>query len=139
MSPNFERDVKQVLVVRKDLNMRKGKIAAQCAHASMKILLDQMLVIHGGGRSTLQLTVHDHDPFCQWLLDDVFKKVCVYVKSEEELLHLMKQAEDLAFPCALIEDMGLTEFKGKKTKTVLAIGPFWSDELDELTGHLPLL
>ena len=35
-------DIKQVIVVRKDLNMRKGKIATQVAHASMKVLLDVM-------------------------------------------------------------------------------------------------
>ena len=36
--------IKQVIIVRKDLNMRKGKIAAQVAHAAMKVILDKMVV-----------------------------------------------------------------------------------------------
>ena len=34
--------IKQIIVVRKDLNMRKGKIASQCAHASMKVFFDRL-------------------------------------------------------------------------------------------------
>ena len=34
-------NVKQVIVLRKDLNMRKGKMVAQGAHASMKVFFDR--------------------------------------------------------------------------------------------------
>ena len=49
------------------------------------------------------------------------------------------QAKQDGIPCALIEDEGLTEFNGVKTKTCIAIGPWYADEIDQITGHLKLL
>ena len=37
-------NVKQVIVVRSDLKMNKGKIAGQVAHASLAIILDRMKI-----------------------------------------------------------------------------------------------
>lgn len=65
-------------------------------------------------------------------------KVCVYVKTEEELLSLWAKVQASGLPCALIQDAGLTEFGGEKTYTAIGIGPAYDSELKPLTGHLPL-
>ncbi|QJX80020.1 aminoacyl-tRNA hydrolase [Priestia megaterium] len=49
------------------------------------------------------------------------------------------KAKEKGLPAVLIEDSGLTVFNGVKTKTCLAIGPYNSEEIDEITGHLPLM
>jgi PTH2 family peptidyl-tRNA hydrolase len=144
------REAKQVLVVRKDLKMRKGKVAAQCAHASMKVLLDLATARIPLGR----VPMHEDDPdppqhFRAFLvdrgspleswLDGAFAKICVYVESEEDLDAIHRKAVDAGLLSSLIVDSGRTEFHGVPTKTVVAVGPGWWDEVDEVTGHLPLL
>lgn len=135
--------VKQVLIVRKDLNMRKGKIASQCAHASMKVLLDSGSVNYGeeglGGSRPDYLVIPLNHPALRTWLEGLFTKICVYVNSEEELLALYNKAKEQNILCSLITDAGLTEFNGVPTNTVVAIGPEYSSVLDEITGHLPLL
>jgi len=146
--------IKQVLVVRKDLNMRKGKIAAQCAHASMKVLLDAMkknrvqhfdAVVHGASAEPYEsytdwtLRVDDHTPLDLWL-NGSFAKICVSVNSEAELDDVYAKAQAAGIPCAMIIDSGRTEFHGQPTKTVVAIGPdYGSTKIDLITGGLPLL
>ena len=78
---------KQVIVVRKDLNMRKGKIAAQAAHASLKAILD---LCHKDGDN---LTLHMDDRLKPWITG-LFKKICVSVNSEAELINIYQQALD---------------------------------------------
>lgn len=137
-------NVKQVIVVRKDLNMRMGKVAVQVAHASMKVILDWMEnkdLIMGNGKVVgfeKKLIFLKGSPLEQWL-NGVFKKVCVYVNSEDELIKIYGSAIEKGIMCSLIEDVGLTEFHGIKTKTCVAIGPDYSDRIDEITGNLPLL
>lgn len=122
--------------------MRKGKIAAQCAHASMKVLLDLMgHVTAPRGRGDLyirSLWIDYGSALDKWIIG-CFAKICVYVESEEDLLALEAQAKEADIPHAMIVDSGRTEFHGVPTKTVLAIGPAWVDEIDKITGHLPLL
>lgn len=140
-----KRDAKQVIVIRKDLNMRKGKIASQAAHASMKVLLDRMTVRRTeflGGERVLgaerSLVVPLDGAFESWLSGS-FTKITVSVNSEKELLDLQILAENLGLPTALIRDEGRTEFGGVPTLTALAIGPAWPEDLDPITGNLPLL
>ncbi len=124
---------KQVIVVRKDLNMRKGKIAAQAAHASMAAILNQ--ATNTGNSLVIDLTDQRLEP---WLTGR-FKKICVYVTSEEELLNLHNTAQAAGMISSLILDSGLTEFGGVKTYTTVAIGPDVEDKVNAITGHLPLL
>jgi peptidyl-tRNA hydrolase, PTH2 family len=128
-----ERAVKQVIVMRKDLNMRKGKMIAQGAHASMRVLLD-------AGRATDAVTyqIAMTEPMAQWMTGR-FAKVCVGVTSEGELDEVMAKARAAGLPAAIIVDAGKTEFHGVPTKTCCAIGPAWADEIDAITGHLTLL
>ncbi len=135
---NAPSQAKQVLVVRKDLKMRKGKIAAQCAHASMRVLLQAMRGkgIRGGTRWSLD--VPGGSALETWL-EGAFTKVCVYVESEEALVAVAADAEARGVPFAMITDSGRTEFGGVPTRTVVAVGPDWRARVDEVTGDLPLL
>jgi len=130
--------IKQVIILRTDLNMRKGKMAAQAAHASMKVLLDMSddgIEGHAGGSSiTLML-----DPDATEWLEGAFTKIVLGCGSEAELRGLHEAAKAAGLPTALIEDNGATEFHGVKTPTAVAIGPAVSDRIDTLTKHLKLL
>ncbi len=132
-------EVKQVIIIRRDLNMRTGKIAAQVAHASMKILLDRMLddksLLNHTRRSIM---LRNGSPLQQWL-DGQFTKIVLYVNSKEELLTLKDNAESIKIYTALITDAGKTEFHNKPTITALAIGPDYLEKIDKVTGGLPLL
>ena len=128
----MERTAKQVIVMRKDLGMRKGKMIAQGAHASLKVLLDAGAI--GDDRFTLALA-----PALAAWLGGRFTKVCVSVDSEAALDAVVEKARAAGVPCALIVDAGHTEFHGVPTKTCCAVGPAWTDEVDAITGGLPLL
>jgi len=125
---------KQVLVVRKDLNMRKGKIAAQAAHASLKVFFDNIEYCDHGSMKINNIT-----PEMEEWVNGTFTKVCVSVNSEEELLNVYADVKSQGLPCSLIQDAGLTEFGGVPTYTVVAVGPALSEEVDKITGGLKLL
>ena len=125
---------KQVIVVRKDLNMRKGKIAAQSSHASLGAILNYGGKVYEG---TLTLTI-ENLAVKEWL-DGRFTKVCVSVDSEEELIDIYTKAMNRKVNVKLIKDAGLTEFGGVPTYTCLAIGPDYPENIDPITGHLKLL
>ncbi|WP_300727872.1 aminoacyl-tRNA hydrolase [uncultured Bacteroides sp.] len=135
-----ERYVKQVIVMRKDLNMRKGKMIAQGAHASVDALLSLFSRTEKEDKTTYTLTYGDDSPLAGWL-NGLYAKICLYVNSEEELVSLYERIrrENPAIPLALIEDAGLTEFHGVETKTCIGIGPWWSEEIDVFTRDLKLL
>jgi PTH2 family peptidyl-tRNA hydrolase len=121
---------KQVIVLRKDLNMRKGKMCAQAAHASMAVLLEYLYARPRSNPLPEAMT--------EWL-NGSFTKVCVSVNSLEELTKIYRDAEMRGLPCSLIKDAGLTEFGGVPTYTAVAVGPDYEDRVNEITGALPLL
>lgn len=123
--------VKQVIVVRADLKMRKGKVGAQCAHASNAILLDVLKEI-----KTFD-NLNQLDPLYIWL-NSRFVKIVLCVETEEELLELHNNVKNDNIRCSLIEDSGFTEFHGVKTKTCIGIGPDFSHKIDKHTKHLRL-
>jgi len=120
--------VKQVLVYRRDLKMRKGKIAAQCAHASMAVFFQR----NRGGAA--QLHVPLDGPMSAWV-SGRFTKVVLCVESEEALLQVHQEALARGLPTALITDSGRTEFGGVPTRTAVAIGPAATTEIDVITGR----
>jgi PTH2 family peptidyl-tRNA hydrolase len=125
---NFMEDViKQIIVIRKDLNMRKGKLVAQGSHASIAFLTRRM-------RDKVPVTEVQE----KWI-NGKFTKICVYVNSEAELLEIENRAIEAKLEVSLITDSGLTEFNGVPTRTCLAIGPDYSSKIDKITGHLSLL
>lgn len=131
------RKPKQVIVLRKDLKMRRGKEIAQGSHASMKVLLDQMSIEFIDEKLVLRGEWGQDSQTAQWLLGQ-FTKVALYVESEEQLLALKAQATARGIPSTLITDAGLTEFNGVSTNTCIAIGPDDSVRIDEITGGLKL-
>lgn len=123
--------MKQVIVIRKDLNMRKGKMCAQAAHASMKVFFDRLYSTDKGWAFDSISEAAD-----VWIKGN-FKKIVLYVNSEAELLDLFKKVDGV-LPCSLILDAGLTEFK-EPTHTCIAIGPDTNENIDVFTSHLLLL
>jgi PTH2 family peptidyl-tRNA hydrolase len=123
-----------VIVMRKDLGMRKGKMIAQGAHASLKVLLDAGAPDPHGTAFTIPL-----EPALAAWLGGRFTKVCVSVDSEAALEAIVERARAAGLPCALIIDAGTTEFHGVPTRTCCAVGPAWADAVDAVTGALPLL
>lgn len=130
-------NTKQVIVIRKDLNMRKGKMVAQGAHASMKVFFDRMEKSPWTFPGPSYLAVFT-EAMAEWF-DGMFTKICVYVNSEEELLNIYNKAKAADIPCSLIQDAGLTEFDGVPTYTAVAVGPDYNEKIDPVTGGLPLL
>lgn len=126
------RTHKQVIVLRKDLNMRKGKMVAQGAHASMAAIL------YRGTRVNDVIQIPLDCDIGPWLLGR-FAKITVSVNDEASLKDIYAKAQAAALPCSLIQDAGLTEFNGVPTLTAVAVGPGPIDVIDAITGHLPLL
>ena len=210
---------KQVIVMRRDLKMRKGKIAAQAGHACVEAVL-MALVRHGrlgdvrvendwirlaepekvadqpvadagtepevasdAGKPMSPLAYLAMGMFGRGMMDDALAeraaaarsgaptpaseqpaeapadqgaadepeasplqawfdagvaKICVYVDSEEELLGLAEAGRERGFVVALVRDAGYTEFHGEPTYTCLAFEPLFPEQIDPLTGKLPL-
>jgi PTH2 family peptidyl-tRNA hydrolase len=119
---------KQVLVYRRDLKMRKGKIAAQCAHGAMAVLLRRRTSSRAD-----RVTLGVDGPMSVWLQRG-FKKIVLSCEDEAALLTIAQHAGRLGIPNAVITDAGHTEFHGVPTRTVVALGPAATDEIDLITG-----
>lgn len=124
--------VKQVIVIRKDLNMRRGKEIAQGAHASITFLK----VRFTSDNPTYAAYVASAS-IKEWLNGNQ-AKITLQVNSEAELLDIYQKAHAAGLEVHLITDAGLTEFDGVPTKTCLAIGPDEAEKIDPITGHLKL-
>jgi PTH2 family peptidyl-tRNA hydrolase len=111
---------KQVIAVRTDLKLGKGKLASQVAHASLEAYRRAASDVKG-----------------EWERSGA-KKIVVKVSSLKELLELHKKAMDRGLPAALITDAGRTQIRSG-TKTSLGIGPCEEKEADKIAGKLKLL
>jgi len=114
---------KQAIIIRTDLKMSSGKIAAQTAHAAIS--------------AAEECRKLRPEWFKAWL-NEGQKKVVLRGAGEEELRMLFEEARGLGLPASLIEDAGLTEVP-PGTITALGIGPAPSDVIDKVTGRLKLL
>lgn len=114
---------KMVLVVRTDLKMTSGKIAAQCCHAAVALYADQ------SERKT--------EALARWL-DQGQAKVALKVPSYDEMLALQARAAAAGLPNEVIHDAGRTQIAAGSA-TVLGIGPALASAIDAITGHLKLL
>jgi PTH2 family peptidyl-tRNA hydrolase len=134
--------MKQVIVIRKDLKMRRGKEIAQGGHAVMHSVLRNM--DHPDVKAWLGLDPERDYTISEFVAtlgsEDSFlgKKITVRVNSEEELLGVYEQAKSAGLICSLIQDKGFTEFNGVMTYTTVAIGPGDADTIDKITGDLVL-
>lgn len=125
--------LKQVIVIRRDLNMRKGKMIAQGAHASMGFLLDSTT----WSEPKYKLELSDEQK--QWAFYEGHTKVVVGCDSEAELHELIARARVAGVTAYPVIDAGRTEFHGVPTLTCAAFGPGSAEALDAITGHLKLL
>lgn len=116
-------DYKQVLVIRTDLKMSRGKIGVQAAHAAV---------------SAAEEARRHHPSWWRKWFNEGQKKVAVKVGSKEALLAVREKAMKLGLPCVAIRDRGLTEIK-PGTLTALGIGPAPDADVDKAAGDLPLL
>jgi PTH2 family peptidyl-tRNA hydrolase len=116
-------EYKQVLVFRQDLQLSKGKVAAQAGHAAVSAAQDAY--------------IHHKQWWESWFYEGQ-RKIAVKVPTEKELYELEEAAEDLGLPHALIVDAGLTEIP-EGTVTCLGLGPAPADRMDRLTSKLKLL
>ncbi len=115
-------DYKQVLVVRSDLKMGKGKLAVQVAHAAVS--------------SAENTRKQRKEWFDAWFGANQ-AKICVKVNDEKELRLLKGRLDEMGIPNSLIQDAGLTQLE-PGTTTCLGIGPLPSETADRYTGELKL-
>lgn len=112
--------MKQMILVRMDLKMPKGKMVAQCCHAAVDAVLNS-----------------DKDMIDEWLSEGS-KKAVLKVADQRELVKHIKQAKEAGLVTSLIRDAGKTFFK-KPTITCGAIGPDEDEKINKIVGHLKLL
>jgi peptidyl-tRNA hydrolase, PTH2 family len=118
----METDIKQVILVRKDLKMGTGKLAAQVAHASIL--------------SYLKATEMD-DKIAKIWINGGQKKIVLAVDDEDALIRMFQAFKHVGVPCALVNDAGLTQLP-PGTTTTLGIGPDVSEKIDRFTKPLKL-
>ena len=122
MSPIFCMDLKQVIVVRNDLKMGKGKIGAQCAHASL---------------AAYEKTLKQSPRWVSEWAQTGVAKIVLKVNSKKELLELFESVKNI-FPAALIHDAGRTQIEAGEP-TCIGIGPAPENEINKFTKDLKLL
>jgi len=113
---------KQIIIVRKDLDITKGKIAAQVAHASISAYLK---------------TEKKHPEYVSSWLEYGQKKIVLKIDTKQELLELFETIKN-RITCALIKDAAHTQLK-KPDITCLGIGPIPETEIDKFTSKYKLL
>lgn len=153
-------EIKQVILLRTSypdgkggtFKPRTGKLAAQAAHASMKVFFDRRVSylrsIHledylDAGRDDKapefpedieDLLLIPLTPEMAAWVEGSFAKIVLGVESEDDLLEALRLAKEAGIPCSLITDAGNTEFHGVPTNTCVAIGPANKVEIDKITG-----
>jgi PTH2 family peptidyl-tRNA hydrolase len=130
--------VKQVIVVRKDLNMRKGKMCAQVAHASLMSFMSQGISKSTRYTRKINISFGVGSHWNEWL-ESGQTKVVVGCDSHDELIALHYEADAAGLPTTIVTDAGRTEFHGEPTDTCVAIGPAEAEDIDRITGYLKLL
>ncbi|XP_057330352.1 peptidyl-tRNA hydrolase 2, mitochondrial-like [Microplitis mediator] len=118
---NSDDDYKMVLVVRNDLKMGKGKVAAQCAHAAVSN--------YKAARKYPKILAGWED--CGQ------KKIALKVDNVEQLEQIAKNARAVGLIAKIIQDAGHTQVE-PGSKTVCGVGPGPADLIDKVTGHLKL-
>jgi PTH2 family peptidyl-tRNA hydrolase len=130
-------EVKQYIIIREDLGMSNGKLAAQSCHASMKVFFDKMQKTEvenedGSFESGLYFVPTEEEKI--WI-EGLFTKIVKKVKNESQLIKIYEQAKDMGLNCSLIKDAGLTELEGENY-TAIAVGPNYITKCEPLVKRL---
>lgn len=140
--PKFN-DAKQVILIRKDLQMPAGKLGAQVAHASLACILKMAewdTKFEGCGKiaheMTLRLEDTDQDNAVHDWLTKSFPKITLEVKNEAQLKRYFDEAVAAGLPVSWIVDAGRTVFNGVPTPTCVGIGPASREAIDAITKRL---
>lgn len=138
--PKFN-DAKQVILIRKDLNMPAGKLGAQVAHASLACIL-KMGHWSEGELGSQDFTIELHADVCEkdsavhdWMTKS-FPKITLEVKNEAQLKRYYDEAVAAGLPASWIVDAGRTVFDGVPTPTCVGIGPASREQIDAITKRL---
>jgi PTH2 family peptidyl-tRNA hydrolase len=134
-------EVKQVLVIRRDLGMRRGKEIAQGSHAAAAFLIHRVLWAASGSsqtKGTIWDALRINPEQRVWMESGMTTKVVLQAKDEEELLEVERLCKQAGLEVFLIQDAGLTAtgegMKGIPTYTALGIGPTQAEAIDRITG-----
>jgi PTH2 family peptidyl-tRNA hydrolase len=126
------RQVKQFIVIRTDLEMSMGKTAAQASHAAMKVFFDRMCGVatmssEDGMVGTLyEIFLTEEEVIWK---EGLFTKIVKKVKNETQLLKLYEEVKASGLNVSLIKDAALTELK-EPAYTAIAIGPNYVDRIE---------
>lgn len=135
------KETKQVIIIRKDLKMRRGKEISQGSHSSLAVFFNLMKSPETGNISekdgTFTVSFKHNSKALHDFMMNRFRKITVYVNSEKELLDIYEKAKRANLLCSLIKDAGLTELK-EPTFTAVCIGPDYDENIDPITKDLPL-
>ena len=112
--------MKQVILVRADLKLPKGKMSAQCSHAAVEAAFNS-----------------DKKKVAEWRSEGA-KKIILKVKDEKEMIEYLQKAKDAGLKTALITDAGKTVI-APGTKTCVGIGPDEEEKIDKITGKLKMV
>ena len=112
--------LKQVIIIRTDLKMGKGKLAAEAAHVSISAFLK----------------AREEDKK-DWV-DSGMKKIVLKVETEKDLISVFQKLKKEKLPVEMIADRGLTQIS-PGTKTAVGCGPIEEKKIDGITGKMKLL
>ena len=118
-----KEEYKLVVLVRADLDMGKGKIAAQVGHASVEC--------------ALRAEKKDRKAFDSWM-ECGQRKVVLKVSGKDEMIRYMNEARSCGLYTVLITDAGRTQVE-PGSATCIGIGPAPESEVDKVTGGLKML
>ncbi len=110
--------LKQAIVVRKDLNLKKGKLAVQAAHAAVLAYKKSLYKE-------------------EWEKEGQ-KKIVLWCKDQRELMKIYQKAKTMKIPVVIVKDAGLTQIP-PGTITCVGIGPDKEEKIDKITGNLKLI
>lgn len=147
MTKQVYTDPKQVIVARRDIHMPPGKLAAQVAHASVAAIksmgawTDKTGIAFGPDHHEFTIRFHVDSPnqmAAHYWLSESFPKVVLEAKDEMEMEILFAEFQRSGLPCGKIIDSGRTVYDGQHNLTCIALGPANREDIDKITGHLPL-
>lgn len=120
---NMKKEVKQVIIVRKDLKMGVGKIAAQSCHASLLSFI---------------IAEKSYPDIVKKWLGEGGTKIVLRTENEVKFEEIKKVVKNSGIPHVVVKDAGQTQIP-PGTETAIGIGPYYSDDIDYITSKLKLL